>query len=115
MQSQARPLQGSRILFVVGQHFPYHRMGKSAAGEGGGDLVALTGGELGGVLPLHKRTGRLQLWLSPSSCLGKQLLHHIGGGVAVNALGRKIVQNLAAGLALAQQLRGAAAGKRDIV
>ena len=48
-------------------------------------------------------------------CLGKQLLHHIGGGVAVNALGRKIVQNLAAGLALAQQLRGAAAGKRDIV
>lgn len=42
----ARPLQGSWILFVVGQHFPYHRMGKSAAGEGGGDLVALTGGEL---------------------------------------------------------------------
>ena len=90
-------------------------MADPAAGEGGGDLVALTGGELGGVLPLHKRAGRLQLGAFAVVCLGKQLLHHIGGGVAVNALGRKIVQNFAAGLALAQQLRGAAAGKRDIV
>ena len=57
-------------------------MGKSAAGEGGGDLVALTGGELGGVLPLHKRTGRLQLGAFAVVCLGKQLLHHIGGGHA---------------------------------
>ena len=64
---------------------------------------------------MHKCAGRLQLWAFAVVCLGKQLLHHIGGGVAVNALGRKIVQNLAAGLALAQQLRGAAAGKRDIV
>lgn len=76
---------------------------------------AYRAGELGGVLPLHKRAGRLQLGAFAVVCLGKQLLHHIGGGVAVNALGRKIVQNLAAGLALAQQLRGAAAGKRDIV
>ena len=84
--------------------------------RGGGDLVALTGGELGSVLSLHKRAGRLQLGAFAVVCLGKQLLHHIGGGVAVNALGRKIIQNLAAGLALAQQFRsGAAAGKRDIV
>ena len=51
-------------------------MGKSAAGEGGGDLVALTGGELGGVLPLHKRAGRLQLGAFAVVCLGKQLLPH---------------------------------------
>ena len=90
-------------------------MGKSAAGEGGGDLVALTGGEPGGVLPLHKRAGCRQLGVFAVVGLGKQLLHHIGGGIAVNAFGRKIVQNLAAGLALAQQLRSAAAGKRGIV
>ena len=78
-------------------------------------LLVEAGGELGGVLPLHKRAGRLQLGAFAVVCLGKQLRHHIGGGVAVNALGRKIVQNLAAGLALAQQLRGSAAGKRDIV
>ena len=71
--------------------------------------------QAGAVRQAHKRTGRLQLGAFAVVCLGKQLLHHIGGGITVNALGRKIVQNLAAGLALAQQLRGAVAGKRDIV
>ena len=61
-------------------------MGKSAAGEGSGDLVALTGGKLGGVLPLHKRAGCRQLGAFAVIVLGKQLLHHLCGSVAAELL-----------------------------
>ena len=67
------------------------RVAEPAPGQSGGDLVALARSQLGGVLPLHHCPGSGEFRVFAVVVLGKQFLHHLGGGVAVDTFCRQIV------------------------
>ena len=77
-------------------------MAEAAPGQRRRHLVTLTGGQLGGILALHKGAGRGKLGAFAVLGLGKKFLHRGRGRIAVNALGVQVIHNFAARFPLAQ-------------
>ena len=85
------------------------------------DSVLQAGGKVTGIEPQFfienelQHDGLTRLIVTKDMSERKAKMIELGGGVAVDALGRQIIQNFPAGLALAQQLSRTAAGKARVI